>query len=158
MSFFKYLKNEDITIDAFKGVKFFSFAEGGAMGKPGELEFIRQDKAMLRCNYVYGGADLERIIRAFPALRGCRFGMAGIYSTVPEGWHYVNLGAGNHLVVADDVYDQFEKLTEHLHEWVDYYLAWHDVARQILGIPAINVRTAASTTPASTRWCGTAGR
>lgn len=33
--------------------------------------------------------------------------MFGIGSSGPEGWNYVNLGMGNHLIVNDAVYEEF---------------------------------------------------
>lgn len=60
--------------------------------------------------------------------------MFGLDSEVPEGWNYVNLGMGNHLIVADEVFDEFKKLTKDCKREVEYYGAWQDAAAKILGL------------------------
>lgn len=60
-----------------------------------------------RVNYTYGDISLKTIGEYFPVFRECKFGFLGMGSSVPEGWNYVNLGMGNHLIVKDEVYSEF---------------------------------------------------
>ena len=41
---------------------------------------------------------------------------------------------GNHLIVADEVYDEFCRLTKDCKTEVEYYGAWQDAAAEILGL------------------------
>lgn len=53
-------------------------------------------------------------------------------SSVPEGWHYVNLGMGNHLIVSDKVYEKF--ISEFLNDADPsiLYQNWIEVAGKII--------------------------
>lgn len=126
------LCNEDLTRATFKDVMFLSFAEGGAMGTPGEIIFFVKTGELYTLNYVYGDVQLKKVIELFPTLDECKFGMFGIDSTVPEGWNYVNLGMGNHLIVNSIVYDSFiEKIGSDTRP-SEKYGRWIDVAEEVV--------------------------
>ena len=101
------LCNADLNKATFKNVMFFSFAEGGAMGEPGAVYFLVKSGEMYHFNYAYGDVKLNKVQKLFPVLSECKFGMFGLDSSVPDGWNYVNLGMGNHLIVNDEVYPRF---------------------------------------------------
>lgn len=82
--------NADINKALFKNVMFFSLAEAGAMGEPGAVLFYVKSGELYYFNYVYGDVDMEKVKSKFPVLSECRFGIFGMDSSVPEGWHYIN--------------------------------------------------------------------
>ena len=140
MFIFESLRNNEITSDTFKDTLFFSLAEWGAMGEPGALIAITSDKKMYHFNYVYGDTDITTVQMAFPTLKKCDFGMFGIDSKVPEGWNYVNLGAGNHLIVTDSIYPAFNKKIEKYDQPSEVYAHWIPIAADLLDITEANKR------------------
>ena len=131
---FEMLNNSEIAPDLFSDVLIFSFAEGGAMGIPGEMMFITSSKKAFRLNYVYTDVDIQKVKECFPVLAKCNFGLFGRGSTVPEGWNYVNLGAGNHLVVSDVIYPEFEERIEDCDSPGKIYARWISIACKLIGI------------------------
>ena len=126
--------NADINKALFKNVMFFSLAEAGAMGEPGAALFYVKSGELYYFNYVYGEVDMEKVKSKFPVLAECRFGIFGMDSSVPEGWHYVNLGMGNHLIVSDKVYNQFiSEFSQDIEPSV-LYQNWVEVAGKILEV------------------------
>lgn len=123
--------------EIFRDILFFSLAEGGACGFPGEMIAVNKEPAAYSMQSVFGDVDVREVKKLFPVLEQCRFGIFGYDSKVPEGWNYVNLGLGNHLIVADEVYDLFKSLTKDCKENYEYYSAWQDAAREIAGLPDV---------------------
>ena len=128
------IDSKSLNKDIFKDVLFFSLAEGGAMGVPGEIIVVNKSPRAFAMESVYGDVDVSDVVKMFPVLEQCRFGMFGLDSEVPEGWNYVNLGMGNHLIVADEVYDEFCRLTKDCKREVEYHGAWQEAAAEILGL------------------------
>lgn len=93
----------------FEDVQFFMFAEGGAMGEPGTIKFIKADGNLYEFNYMYEHIDFDEFEAAFPVFGKCSFGPIGIESEVPDGWNYVHLGMGNHLLVTSEIYPLYRK-------------------------------------------------
>ena len=120
--------------EIFDGILFFSIAEGGAMGVPGEIIVINKRPEAYVLESVFGDVDVGEVEKLFPVLGQCRFGIFGYDTEGPEGWNYVNLGMGNHLLVADEVFDEFEKLTKDCKTPVEYYGAWLDAESEIVGL------------------------
>ena len=126
------LCNADINKATFKNVMFFALAEGGAMGEPGSILFYLESGELYHLNYVYGDVDIKKVQRYFPALAECKFGMFGVGRTTPEGWSYVKLGMGNHLIVNDKMYPLFiEKLGTDTEPSVAY-MKWMYIAESIM--------------------------
>ena len=126
------LCNADINKAVFKNVMFFSIAEGGAMGEPGGVLFYVESGELYHFNYVYGDVDIKKVEEMFPTLTECKFGLFGIDSQVPKGWKYVSLGMGNHLIMKENVYEQFmDKFSEEMEPSI-IYQNWVNVARDIL--------------------------
>ena len=122
------LNNETFTKDILDGVTFFQIAEGGAMGEGGGIVFVTEDGAVYHANYVYGDLKPENMEMAFPIIKDCHFGLFGIGSVVPEGWNYVNLGCGNHLIVRKDRYDDFAKRIADYNYPPEIYRIWLEQA------------------------------
>ena len=85
------IDSKSLSEDIFKDVLFFSLAEGGAMGVPGEIIVVNKIPAAYDMNFVFGDVNIEDVISLFPVLGECHFGLFGLDSTVPDGWNYVNL-------------------------------------------------------------------
>jgi hypothetical protein len=82
----------------------FSYAEGGAMGCPGQVLIVDNKLDV----YDFSLYDLEEddVIKIIPIVYECQWG--GYRNIVPpRGWNYEDLGAGNHLFVADAIYEEF---------------------------------------------------
>lgn len=126
------LNNADLNMASFKDVMFLSFAEGGAMGDAGAIVFYVKSGEGYYLNYVYGDVDITKVMALFPVLERCKFGICGIGSEVPEGWKYVDLGVGNHLLVKNEVYDSFRShIGENYYPPV-VYREWSKIADRIL--------------------------
>lgn len=126
------LCNADLTKATFKDVMFFSLAEGGAMGCPGEILVCLKTGEQYAFNFVYGDAEIKKVEELFPPLTKCSFGIFGIDSKVPEGWSYVNLGMGNHLIVNDEVHEVFVEKMGIDAEPSEKYSRWLEVAEDII--------------------------
>ena len=105
------IKLEKATLSTvpYDKVRYFSLAEGGAMGCPGEVLMVTSDGEVYQANYCYGDISYGDLVAAFPTLGMCEFPLFGVGTVMPEGWNYVALGMGNHLIVHDDVYPAFKK-------------------------------------------------
>ena len=126
------LHNEDLQRELFADVLFFKLAEGGAMGRPGEVIFYRKNGEKYWFNYVYDDIDMEKVEQLFPPLSECKFCLADMDGEEPKGWKYVNLGAGNHLLVADEVYEEFRKRIGNVRSLGEIYQKWMKVADELL--------------------------
>ncbi len=105
------IKLEKATLSTvpYDKIRYFSLAEGGAMGCPGEVLMVTSEGEVYQANYCYGDISYGDLVAAFPTLGMCEFPLFGVGTVMPEGWNYVALGMGNHLVVHDDVYPELKK-------------------------------------------------
>lgn len=126
------LCNADLKKSIFKDVMFMSIAEGGAMGEPGAIWFYQKSGVLYHCNYAFGDIKIDKVEKLFPTIANCEFGMFGLDSSVPEGWNYVNLGMGNHLIVNDSVYGRFVEQLGDIEELSAVYMRWMEIADNIL--------------------------
>ncbi len=122
----------ELKAELFQNIKFFSVAEGGAMGVPGEIVFINENGKSFSLNYCFGDITPDDVIEVFPSLAECKFGMFGKGRTVPKGWNYVSLEMGNHLVISADIYDEFKEKTSHIKYAYELYGKWYDIAVNII--------------------------
>lgn len=82
----------------------FSMAEGGAMGSPGQVIIV--DERLDVYDFYLHNMEKEDVTKIIPALFECHWGGWG--NIIPAfGWKYADLGAGNHLFVADAIYEEF---------------------------------------------------
>lgn len=126
------IKNDGMTKELFEDIMFFSLAEGGAMGNPGSVYFYNKVGTLYYFNYARSCINMNRVKELFPPLALCRFGMLGMGSSVPEGWNYVNLGMGNHLIVNDAVYEEFKGFIGEDYIPSRVYGLWMKLAEKIL--------------------------
>ncbi|MBR5595873.1 MAG: hypothetical protein IKW30_00505 [Lachnospiraceae bacterium] len=126
------LCNADLNKATFKNVMFFSLAETGAMGDPGSIVFYVKTGESYYLNYMYGDIDMQKVLNLFPVLANCKFGILGLESTVPKGWKYLYLGAGNHLIINEEVWRVFKKQIDVSTEPSEIYCRWMEVANYLL--------------------------
>lgn len=91
----------------------FQMAEGGAMGYPGGVFFVTSDKRIFFTSIWEQMSD-DNLLKVFPPLAEVKWGLFGRGTRYPEGWHYEYLGMGNHLLVRDDLKEEFLKESERL--------------------------------------------
>ena len=122
------LNNSTFDKEILDKTTFFQIAEGGAMGDSGGIVFLTENGKVYHANYWYGDLKWEIIRRAFPVIDQFRF---GIDSEVPDGWVYVDLGMGNHLLVRQDRYAGFEALISDCKSPGEIYRRWLELAKSI---------------------------
>ena len=108
----------------------FSVAEGGAMGCPGRIIII-DDKNDVYDFYMHE-LDKEDVMEILPALYECKRAVLGIDPST-SGWNRVYLGMGNHLMVADSIYERFNESSKSL--WQSrgsLYQQWIGIVQEIL--------------------------
>lgn len=87
----------------------FSMAEGGAMGSPGQVIIV--DERLDVYDFYLHNMEKEDVTKIIPALFECHWGGWG--NIIPAfGWKYADLGAGNHLFVADVIYNEFSEIAK----------------------------------------------
>lgn len=126
------LDRENLNKEFFENILFFMIAEGGAMGEPGAIKFVKTDGNLYHLNYVFGDFKIEEILAVFPTLGECDFCLFGMDSKVPKGWNYVNLGMGNYLIVKSEVYPPFKKLISKCKSAGEIYQSWINHADYII--------------------------
>ena len=108
----------------------FSVAEGGAMGCPGRVIII-DDKNDVYDFYMHE-LEKEDMMEILPALYECKRAVLGIDPST-SGWNRVYLGMGNHLMVADSIYERFNESAKSL--WQSrgsLYQQWIGIVQEIL--------------------------
>jgi hypothetical protein len=108
----------------------FSVAEGGAMGCPGRVIII-DDKNNVYDFYLH---ELEKkdVMKILPALYESKRAVLGIDPST-SGWNRVYLGMGNHLMVAESIYERFNESAKSL--WQSrgsLYQQWISIVQEIL--------------------------
>lgn len=128
------LTKDTLQTTSMGNIMFCSLAEGGAMGEPGGVIWANEKNEWFRANYVFGDISLDDILEASPVLKSCRFGMFGEDSETPEGWSYIYLGFGNHLIVNDSIKERFvsEIRRRNLNSAGEVYANWQDCADNLL--------------------------
>lgn len=119
---------------SYEDIVFFSLAEGGAMGTPGEVIIAEKKNDTVKWNVLNTlTIPHEALLAIYPPLEtfDCGFGRA---SGIQDGWNYVDLGCGNHLLVRNDYYEAFINAVSELH--VKYpdeiYANWRGIAQLLL--------------------------
>lgn len=115
-------------------VVFFSLAEEGAMGCPGNIFLAVKSKDKMKW-YSYNTMEhcYEELVQKFPAFREFNPGLFGMVSSVPEGWKHVYLGFGNHLLVREDYYQDFQEQIAEFQDAGEIYANWMKIAENLLG-------------------------
>ena len=126
------LTKAELTKELSDKILFLQFAEYGAMGNNGSVEFITNDGKVYGFSYIYGEITLKDVKEFFPPLSGCWFGWYGQGNIIPEKWKHVYLGMGNHLLVVERMYDLYiEKLKKYPRTSTKYQ-AWKYEAKQLI--------------------------
>ena len=105
----------------------FSLAEGGAMGCPNEMIFVRRKDGMVE--FLESWVN-ERITELVPWLAELRCSSPGVSGT-GRGWRHVDLGAGNHLFLQTALYKSVSPKFKGLHP-SRIYQAWPDAVAEVL--------------------------
>ena len=108
----------------------FSVAEGGAMGCPGIVIIVDEISNMYLFDlYAMGENDIKKII---PTFFEFDFSVFGHDKSAPH-WNRRYLGCGNHLVVADSIYEEFCVIADsRCKSMGDLYNQWGDIVLEIL--------------------------
>ena len=110
----------------------FSVAEGGAMGYPGRVIIIDEKNDVYDFNLHELGKD--DVMKILPALYESKRAVLGIDPST-SGWNRVYLGMGNHLMVADSIYDELREMTLSRYKYFgigELYQHWIGVVQEIL--------------------------
>lgn len=128
----------------YSDIVFFSLAEGGAMGCPGEVLIATKNKSGVKWYSMNTmNEEHEKLLRIFPPLETFDCGIFGKASGIQEGWNHVDLGFGNHLLVRDDYFEPFQDaVTELKPEHVGViYSNWRGIAQLLLKNILTNLET-----------------
>lgn len=102
----------------------FSYAEGGACGHPCLVEIVDKDKTVY---YFFTYELKEEIAReVLPANFECKFGWFG-QDNAANGWHGYYLGMGNHLMVSDTIFQEFNSIAEKIENPGILYQEWINI-------------------------------
>lgn len=121
------ISNVDLRKSVFRDTQFVMFAESGAMGEPGAVVIVTSDGSIFHCNYVYGDIELSKLCKVIPVLGEWYPGLFGAYDRIPEGWSCEYLGAGNHLLIRNDIYDEFKGVIGEDMDPSQIYATWLDI-------------------------------
>lgn len=140
----------------FVDVIMFAFAEPGAMGAGGIIEFFTDKGEDFGLDYLSEETPYWKIKQVFPVLKDCRFNGpmpddvrpkntpqeivfytsadgANMRTRIAEGWRHIYMGCGNHLVIREDHFEEFSAAISDLKEEVDIYCGWLNRARKLYG-------------------------
>lgn len=134
-----YFERTDVTViddknfEAFIGMDAVavSYAEGGAMGSPGEVEIVTRDGKWHTTNYAFGTIYWIQLLEVIPMLGECEFGFLEP-DKCPEDWRPYNLGAGNHLLIKADISEKFDELVSDVKYPSQLYRRWPFAVNEIL--------------------------
>lgn len=110
----------------------FSVAEVGAMGYPGRVIIIDEKNDVYDFNLHELGKD--DVMKILPALYESKRAVLGIDPST-SGWNRVYLGMGNHLMVADSIYDELREIALNRYKYFgigELYQHWIGVVQEIL--------------------------
>lgn len=101
------LNKTNISNVPFDEARFVFFAESNAMGRPGEVEILLRNLDIYTFNYVYEDISFLDFKGYFPAIVDCEYGVSGFERMEMNGWKYVSLSSGNHLLVHEEISEAF---------------------------------------------------
>lgn len=126
------IHNSDLQKRVFTNTQFIFFAERGAMGEPGNVLLITAGGSIFHCNYYLGDVSLNKLCRCVPVLKECNFNTLGDGESISNEWKHEYLGAGNHLIIRNDVYGRFKEKICDVEYPDDMYLIWFDAVWNII--------------------------
>lgn len=127
----KHLNDNLITKEFISHIAAFSAAEGGAMGDPGSLLLLTDEKELYETNLIYD-ETAGSVLKKFPVIRRCIDSLGIKGGGLPAGWKYTYLGAGNHLFMLDWLDILFYKIIDRNALESEIYTLWIETAVKIL--------------------------
>lgn len=127
----EYLDYKNITKEFATHIVAFSVSVIGAMGNSGEIIVVTDDKQRFRFEICDDRAEdnLRKVHKAFNA---CVVFLQGRRKKLPEGWEYIDLGAGNSLFMLKWLYVSIgEKINKDLDE-SSFYSMWIEKTIEVL--------------------------
>ena len=118
-------------------VVFFSLAEHGAMGYPGEVLVATKNNNGVKWYCFNTMVDsFENLCSIYPPLETFHCGLFGKVNGIQNGWHHVDLGMGNHLLVREDYISAFQNAVSELHaeSLGEVYASWQGIAQSLLSV------------------------
>lgn len=106
----KYLTRKILSSLDKNDISAFMYAEGGAMGSPGCMDLITRDFNRYYTDGIYGRVtdasqfDVTELLVGFEHIASYGRKSLEILKINDENWMYLNLGAGNHLLLRHDMY------------------------------------------------------
>ena len=88
--------------------------------------------SIFHCNYCFGDVNLNKLCRCVPVLKECNFDVLEDAIRISDEWKHEYLGAGNHLLIRNDVYDRFKEAISDVEYPEDIYLLCFDAAWDII--------------------------
>lgn len=126
---------DNVRAISYEDIVFFSLAEGGAMGCPGEVLIATKKDDFVKW-YCLNTMTIPHkdLLTIYPPLETFDCGIFGMASGIQDGWNHVDLGFGNHLLVRDDYYDAFNSTISELHakNIGEIYANWRGIAYLLL--------------------------
>ena len=146
-----YIYTDRVSPEVFRDVQFFTISEWGAMSCGGMGEFLMKNGEMTVVDFHNEDTSYEVTKACFPSLQDCYWNgpMAGEnpknaaqeivigadlprHTRVSAGWKHIYTGFGNHLLVREELYEEFMQRITDLKEPVDIYGHWENRAREML--------------------------
>lgn len=121
----------------YEDIVFFSLAEGGAMGCPGEVLVATKKNNKVKWYCFNTMVDsFEDLCSIYPPLKTFDCGIFGEASGIQDGWNHVDLGMGNHLLVREDYIVAFQNAVDELHveSLGEVYASWRGIAQILLTV------------------------
>lgn len=125
----KLLTNEMIKSGALEEAQFVFYTSDEAMGEGGVMRIVQKDGEVYSGNYIYGGLDMNLIIKRFPYVGADGFDDVFNTGKSEDGEiYYYYLECGNHLFVRKDVNDAFSEAVKDCHYCDEVVGKWFDKA------------------------------
>lgn len=124
-------QKSELSKDIFDDAWFFHIAEDGAMGASSNVTIITKHAKGFNFSYAFGDITFDDVLAFFPSLNEFNSFLGEIIS-VPKGWQHVYMGAGNHLLISDEIYDKFYEETKEYVRPIQIYGNWIEKAEQII--------------------------
>lgn len=101
------------------------------MGEPGNVKLLTAEHKWYHGNFCYGMITNYDLYDLFPTFEKFSPGYDGLVSNVPEGYHYVYLGMGNHLFVHEKYAKPFKCIFDRISQ-DDHFFIYQTVLDAIL--------------------------
>ncbi len=124
-------QKSELSKDIFDDAWFFHIAEDGAMGSPGDVTIITKHGECFNFNYILSDISFNDILTLFPPLNEFESFLGDVFS-IPKGWKHIYMGAGNHLLVSDEIYSKFHEEIKEYVKPIQIYGNWIEKAEKVI--------------------------